>query len=87
MCDAQASFQLFGHRFNQAFEGLLIPGDKALGGLAFFDFTNLFRIARRFGKQFCVLDFMFGRQSDNHALGIEARTPGASHNLMELART
>ena len=85
VCDAQARLERFGLRLDQALKGLLVPGDKALGGLFLFNLTELFGVVARFGHKLGILDLVLGCLGDHHALGIEARAAGATGNLMELA--
>ena len=83
--DAQARLECLGLRLNQALKGLLVPGDKALGGLFLFNLTEFFGVIARLGHKLGILDLVFGCLGDYHALGIEARAAGATGNLMELA--
>ena len=83
--DAQARLERFGLRLDQALKGLLVPGDKALGGLFLFNLTELPWVVARFGHKFGIFDLVLGCLGNHHALGIEARTAGATGNLMELA--
>ena len=83
--DAQARLERLGLRLDQALKGLLVPGDKALGGLLLFNFAELFGIVARLGHKLGILDLVLGCLGDHHALGIEARAAGATGNLMELA--
>ena len=85
MRDAQARLERLRLRLDQALKGLLIPGDKALGGLFLFNLTELFGVVARFGHKLGILDLVLGCLGDHHALGIEARAAGATGNLMELA--
>ena len=85
VCDAKARLERFGLRLDQALKGLLVPGDKALGGLLLFNLTELFGVVARFGHKLGILDLVLGCLGDDHALGIEARAAGATGNLMELA--
>ena len=83
--DAQARLERLGLRLDQALKGLLVPGDKALGGLFLFNLTELLGIVARFGHKLGVLDLVLGCLGNYHALGIEARAAGATGYLMELA--
>ena len=83
--DAQARLERLGLRLNQTLKGLLVPGDKALGGLLLFNLAELLGVVTRLGHELGVLDLVLRGLGDDHALGIEARTAGATGNLMELA--
>ena len=83
--DAQARLERLGLRLDQAFKGLLVPGDKALGGLFLFNLTELFGVVARLGHELGILDLVLGCFGNHHALGIEARAAGAAGNLVELA--
>ena len=83
--DAQARFECLGLRLDQTLKGLLVPGDKALGGLFLFNFTELLGVVARLGHELGVLDLVLRGLGNHHALGIEARAAGATGNLMELA--
>ena len=83
--NAQARFERLGLRLDQALKGLLVPGDKALGGLLLFDLAELFGVVARLGHKLGVFDFVLRRLGNNHTLGIKARAAGATGNLMELA--
>ena len=83
--DAQARLECLGLHLDQALKGLLVPGDKALGGLFLFNLTEFFGVVARFGHKLGILDFVLGRLGNHHTLGIEARAAGATGNLMELA--
>ena len=85
MRDAQARLERFGLRLDQALKGLLVPGDKALGGLLLFNLAEFFGVVARLGHELGVLDLVLGCLGNHHALGIEARAAGATGNLMELA--
>ena len=85
MRDAQARLKRLGLRLDQALKGLLVPGDKALGGLLLFDLTELFGVVARLGHELGVLDLVFRGLGDDHALGVKARAAGATGDLMELA--
>ena len=83
--DAQARLECLGLRLDQALERLLVPGDKALGGLLLFNLAELFGVVARLGHKLGILDLVLGCLGDDHALGIEARAAGTTGNLMELA--
>ena len=83
--DAKARLERLGLRLDQALKGLLVPGDKALGGLLLFNLAELLGVVARLGHEFGVLDLVLRGLGDDHALGIEARAAGATGNLMELA--
>ena len=83
--DAQARLERLGLRLNQALKGLLVPGDKALGGLLLFNLTEFFGVVARFGHKLGILDLVLGCLGNHHALGIKARAAGATGNLVELA--
>ena len=83
--DAQARLERFGLRLDQALKGLLVPGDKALGGLLLFNLAELLGVVARLGHELGILDLVLGCLGNHHALGIEARAAGATGNLMELA--
>ena len=83
--DAQARLECLGLRLDQALKGLLVPGDKALGGLLLFNLAELLGVVARLGHELGVLDLVLRGLGDDHALRIEARTAGATGNLMELA--
>ena len=85
VCDAQARLERLGLRLDQALKGLLVPGDKALGGLFLFNLTELFGVVARFGHKLGILDLVLGCLGNHHALGIKARAAGATGNLVELA--
>ena len=85
VCDAKAWLERFRLRLDQALKGLLVPGDKALGGLLLFNLAELLGVVARLGHEFGVLDLVLRGLGDDHALGIEARAAGATSNLMELA--
>ena len=85
VCDAKARLERFGLRLDQALKGLLVPGDKALGGLLLFNLAELLGVVARLGHELGVLDLVLGCLGNHHALGIEARTAGATGNLMKLA--
>ena len=84
VCDAQARLERLGLRLDQALKGLLVPGDKALGGLFLFNLTEFFGVVACFGHKLGILDLVLGCLGNHHALGIEARAAGATGNLMEL---
>ena len=84
VCDAKARLERLGLRLDQALKGLLVPGDKALGGLLLFNLAELLGVVARLGHEFGVLDLVLRGLGDDHALGIEARTAGATSDLMEL---
>ena len=83
--DAQARLERLGLRLNQTLKGLLVPGDKTLGGLFLFNLTEFFGVVARLGHELGVLDLVLRGLGDDHALGIEARAAGAAGYLMELA--
>ena len=85
VCDAKARLERLGLRLDQALKGLLVPGDKALGGLLLFNLAELLGVVARLGHKLGILDFVLGCLGDHHALGIEARAAGATGDLMELA--
>ena len=85
MRDAQARLKRLGLRLDQALKGLLVPGDKALGGLLLFNLAELLGVVARLGHELGVLDLVFRGLGDDHALGVEARAAGATGDLMELA--
>ena len=85
MRDAQTRLERFGLRFDQALERLLVPSHKALGGFLLFDLAELLGVVARLCHEFRILDFMFRRLSDDHALGVKTRASGAAGYLMELA--
>ena len=85
VCDAKAWLERFRLRLDQALKGLLVPGDKALGGLLLFNLAELLGVVARLGHELGVLDLVLRGLGDDHALGIEARAAGATSNLMELA--
>ena len=85
VCDAQARLERFGLRLDQALKGLLVPGDKALGGLLLFNLAELLGVVARLGHELGVLDLVLGCLGNHHALGIKARAAGATGNLVELA--
>ena len=84
VCDAKARLERLGLRLDQALKGLLVPGDKALGGLFLFNLAELLGVVARLGHELSVLDLVLRGLGDDHALGIEARTAGATSDLMEL---
>ena len=83
--DAQARLERLGLRLDQALKGLLVPGDKALGGLFLFNLTEFFGVVARLGHKLGILNLVLGCLGNHHALGIEARATGATSDLMELA--
>ena len=85
--DAQTRLERFGLRLDQALKGLLVPGDKALGGLLLFDLTELFGVVARLGHELGVLDLVLRCLGDDHTFGVKARATGAAGDLMELAGT
>ena len=80
----QARLERFGLRLDQTLKGLLVPGDKALGGLFLFNLAELLGVVARLGHELGVLDLVLGCLGNHHALGIEARAAGATGDLMEL---
>ena len=82
--DAQARFERLGLRLDQALKGLLVPGDKALGGLLLFNLAELFGVVARLGHELGVLDLVLRRLGDDHTLGVKARATGATGDLVEL---
>ena len=82
--DAQARLERFGLCLDQALKGLLVPGDKALGGLLLFNLAEFFGVVARLGHKLGILDLVLGCLGDHHALGIEARATGATSDLMKL---
>ena len=82
--DAQTRLERFGLRLDQTLKGLLVPGDKALGGLLLFNLTELFGVVARLGHELGVLNLVLRCLGDDHALGVEARAAGATSDLMEL---
>ena len=83
--DAQARLERLGLRLDQALKGLLVPGDKALGGLFLFNLTEFFGVVARFGHKLGVFDLVLRRLGNYHTLGVKARAAGATGNLVELA--
>ena len=86
MGDAHAGRELLGNRFHQAVEGVLVPVDEVLGRFLLLDLAELLRIARSLHLGLVVLDLVLGRLGDDHAFGVEARSPCAPRDLVELAR-
>ena len=84
VCDAKARLERFGLRLDQALKGLLVPGDKALGGLLLFNLAELLGVVARLGHKLGILDLMLGCLGDDHALGVKARATGATGDLVEL---
>ena len=84
VCDAKARLERFGLRLDQALKGLLVPGDKAPGGLFLFDLTEFLGVVARLGHKLGILDLVLGCLGNHHTLGIEARATGATGNLVEL---
>ena len=82
--DAKARLERLGLRLDQALKGLLVPGDKALGGLLLFNLAEFFGVVARLGHKLGILDLVLGCLGDHHALGIEARATGATSDLMKL---
>ena len=83
--DAQARLECLGLRLDQALKGLLVPGDKALGGFFLFNLTEFFGVVACLGHELGVLDLVLGCLGNHHTLGVKARTAGATGNLMKLA--
>ena len=84
VCDAKARLERFGLRLDQALKGLLVPGDKTLGGLLLFNLAELLGVVARLGHELGVLDLVLRGLGDDHALGVKARATGATGNLVEL---
>ena len=82
--DAQARLERFGLRLDQALKGLLVPGDKTLGGLLLFNLAELLGVVACLGHELGVLDLVLRGLGDDHTLGVKARAAGTTGNLMKL---
>ena len=60
---------------------------KPSGGFFFFILRSFFGSPAALMSALCVFDLVLGRLGDDDAFGVEARTPRAAGDLMELART
>ena len=86
MGDAQARLEGFGLAVDQAREGVLVPGDKALGRALLLELLHLFGVAHGLELRLVVLDLELRGLRDYDALGVEAGTAGAPGDLVELTR-
>ena len=65
---------------------MLVPGYEALRRFFLLEFAQLLGVVARLCDKLGVLDLVFGRLGDDHALGVKARASGAPGDLVELAR-
>ena len=83
--DAQPRLEHLRFTFDEAREGRLVPGDKALRRLLLLEPLHLLGVAHGLELGFVVLDLELGRLGDDDALGVKARPPRAPGDLVEFA--
>ena len=77
--------QGLGSRTDEAVEGLLVPGDEAVGRALAPDAAALARVVADLGQGALVFDDVLGGLYDDGTDGVEARASGPAGDLVELA--
>ena len=86
MRDAQARAELFGFRRDEALEDLLVPAHEVRWRSLHLDLAGALGVATGLGECLGTLDVVLGGLCDDAPFGVEAGTPCATCNLVELAR-